>query len=280
MQIRITILTLLALLAFAANSLLCRTALATTGIDPATFTSIRLISGAAILWLFIKYQQKKTRLQAANESSWVSAFALFAYAFFFSFAYRHLSAAAGALILFSAVQITMISAGIWRGEKLNRYQLFGFFISFAGLIGLLLPGISTPPLAYALLMLCAGISWGIYSLQGKNITQPLTATAYNFIKTIPLTLILNLILFTQVSVDMNGIIYAVLSGVFASGVGYAVWYSVLPYLKATSAASLQLSVPVLAAVGGVAFLNETLSIRLLIATALILAGIAMVIRKK
>lgn len=280
MQLRIPLLTIIALIAFAGNSLLCRAALAITTIDAATFTSIRLISGALALWMLVKLKQKKAKIQTTNESNWSSAFALFAYAFFFSFAYRHLSAAAGALILFSAVQITMISTGIWRGERLNAFQLLGFCISFVGLVGLLLPGISTPPLAYALLMVCAGIAWGIYSLKGKNVTQPLNATAYNFIKTVPLTLLANMILFNQLSLDIQGATYAVASGAIASGVGYAIWYSVLPNLKATSAASLQLSVPVFAAMGGIIFLNETLTLRLTIAAALILAGIEMVIRKK
>ena len=278
MQLRTACLILLALVAFAGNSLLCRAALATTTVDAATFTSIRLISGALVLWMLVKLQQ--TKLQTTNESNWTSAFALFAYAFFFSFAYRHLSAAAGALILFSAVQITMISTGIRRGERLNGFQLFGLFISFAGLVGLLLPGISTPPLAYALLMVLAGVAWGVYSLKGKAVTQPLNATAYNFLKAVPFAILANLFFINQASVDMHGAVYAIASGAVASGLGYAIWYSVLPQLKATSAASLQLSVPVFATLGGVIFLNETLSMRLIVAAALILAGIGIVIRKK
>lgn len=279
MYLRTASLTLLALIAFAGNSLLCRAALANTSIDPTSFTTIRLLSGAFVLWFFVAYETKNKSLTRKNEGSWTSALALFAYAACFSFAYRHLTAAAGALILFAAVQITMISVGLWRGEKLLKLQLLGFGVSFAGLIALLLPGLSAPPLTYAFIMLCAGISWGIYSLRGKHVTQPLNATAHNFIKTIPFTILLNIVLFHQLTIDVNGVLLALGSGIFASGFGYAIWYSVLPHLKSTYAASLQLSVPVLAALGGVIFLGELLSIRLLLTSIAILGGIILVIKK-
>ena len=274
--VRIAALTVLAMIAFAGNSLLCRLALQQTAIDPASFTAIRLFSGALVLWLLLRARGGT----AATAGNWLSACALFAYAAAFSFAYISLSAAAGALILFGAVQATMIGYGLWRGERLHELQLAGLVLAAAGLISLLLPGLSAPPWQGALLMLGAGAAWGIYSLRGKTSGDPLAVTAGNFLRTVPFAAGLSLILQGHAQPDPAGIIYAMASGALASGVGYAIWYAALPGLKATSAATVQLSVPVIAAIGGMVFLGEPLTLRLLLCAAAILGGIALVIRPR
>jgi drug/metabolite transporter (DMT)-like permease len=273
---RAVILTSLAMLAFAGNSLLCRVALRHTTIDAASFTSIRLISGAIMLWLVVQLRGR-TGVRAGN---WQSALALFAYAAGFSFAYVSLPAATGALLLFGAVQVTMISHGLWRGERLRKQQLIGFVLAFGGLIGLLLPGLSAPPLIGAGLMVIAGISWGIYSLRGKGAGDPTSVTAGNFLRTVPITLFLSLLMLGNFSLANPGIWYAVASGALTSGIGYAIWYSALPLLRATTAATVQLSVPVIAALGGILFLREPLTLRLVLASVAILGGIALVILQK
>jgi drug/metabolite transporter (DMT)-like permease len=267
-------LTTLAMLAFAGNSLLCRVALQQTTIDATTFTSIRLVSGALMLWLIV--QARQGRPPVPVRGNWTSALALFVYAAGFSFAYRELPASTGALLLFGAVQTTMIGYGLSRGESLRAPQLAGLLLALAGLVGLLLPGLSAPPVAGSLLMLTAGVAWGVYSLRGKTQGSPLQVTAGNFLRAVPITLILSVALLGSASFDAPGVAYAMLSGALASGVGYALWYAVLPSIRATTAATVQLSVPPLAALGGIAFLGETLTWRLLFATAAILGGIAMV----
>lgn len=271
---RIGLLTALAMLAFAGNSLLCRLALKNTSLDAASFTLIRLVAGALMLWLVVYIKQRS----GAVKGSWLSALALFAYAAGFSFAYLNLTAATGALLLFAAVQVTMISFGLWRGERLNSLQWLGFILAFMGLIGLLLPGLSAPPLWAALLMIMAGIAWGIYSLRGRGAGDPTLVTAGNFLRSVPLALGLSLGLLSHFNWDSRGVIYALASGAITSGLGYAIWYKVLPALKATTAASIQLSVPVIAALGGVIVLGEAMSVRLLVTGIAILGGIALVIR--
>lgn len=270
---RIALLTALALTAFAGNSLLCRLALQQTTIDAASFTAIRLISGALVLWLLVRTRGDRR----SGDGNWISALALFVYAAAFSFAYLSLSAGTGALLLFGAVQASMISHGIWRGERLRHVQLVGFLLAGAALVGLMLPGVSSPPPGGSLLMLAAGVAWGVYSLRGRGGGDPLQVTAGNFLRAVPIALLLCLVFSDQLAVDAVGALYALASGAVASGVGYAIWYSALPALKATSAASLQLSVPVLAAVGGIVFLDEPVSVRLILASMGILGGIAMVI---
>lgn len=274
LSLRVGLLTALAMLAFAGNSLLCRLALKNTTLDAASFTLIRLISGALILWLVVYLKQGSLKVKG----SWPSAMALFAYAAGFSFAYISLSAATGALLLFAAVQVTMIAYGLWRGEHLNAFQWLGFVLAFAGLIGLLLPGLSAPPLLAACLMLSAGIAWGIYSLRGRGAGDPTLVTAGNFLRAVPLALGLSLLGFAQFHWDAQGVWYALASGAITSGLGYAIWYRVLPALKATTAASIQLSVPIIAALGGVVLLGEAMTMRLLVAAIAILGGIALVIR--
>ena len=273
---RIPLLVMLAMVAFAANSLLCRMALKNTAIDAGSFTAIRITSGAAMLWLVVRLRG----LSHVPAGSWLSALALFVYAAGFSFAYVKLPAAVGALILFGAVQATMIGCGLWRGERMGWVQIAGFCAAFAGLIALLLPGLSAPSSASAALMLAAGIAWGIYSLRGKGRGDPVAATAGNFLRAVPFTALVYVFGFCDASLDSAGIWYAVVSGALASGVGYVLWYAALPGLKATHAATIQLSVPVIAAVGGVALLGETITLRLLLSSAGILGGIALVIMSK
>jgi drug/metabolite transporter (DMT)-like permease len=273
---RIVALTSLAMIAFAGNSLLCRVALKDTGIDAASFTMIRLASGALVLWLIVRM----SRGAASGEGNWRSALALFAYAAGFSFAYESLSAATGALLLFGAVQATMIGHGLWAGERLRRWQRVGLVLALGGLVGLLLPGLAAPPLAGSLLMLGAGVAWGIYSLRGKGGGDPTRVTAGNFLRAVPIAAALSLLLHEGASLDGAGLWYAVASGALASGIGYAVWYTALPAMKSTHAATVQLSVPVIAAVGGIAFLGEPLSLRLVLASVAILGGIALVILEK
>ncbi|HWJ07148.1 MAG TPA: DMT family transporter [Steroidobacteraceae bacterium] len=267
-------LTAFAMIAFACNSLFCRVALRETAIDATTFTSIRLVSGALMLWLIVQVRQG--RALAPVRGDWPSAFALFVYAAGFSFAYRELAASTGALLLFGAVQTTMIGYSLRRGESLRVTQLAGLLLALGGLVGLLLPGLSAPPVGGSLLMLTAGVAWGVYSLRGKTQGSPLQVTAGNFLRTVPITLALSAAMLPLGSIDPAGVVYAVLSGALASGVGYALWYAVLPSIRATTAATVQLSVPPLAALGGIAFLGETMTWRLLLATAAILGGIAMV----
>ncbi len=273
---RVLALTALTMVAFAGNSLLCRAALGHTHIDAASFTTIRLISGALVLWL-ITCLRRGTR---SGRGNWRSALALFIYAAGFSYAYLSLPASSGALLLFGAVQATMIGYGIWSGERLRYLQLAGLILAFAGLIGLLLPGVTAPPLFGSLLMLGAGVAWGIYSLRGRGAGDPIAVTAGNFLRTVPIAIILSAFRFKGIAMDADGFGYAVASGALASGLGYTLWYTVLPALKATRAASVQLSVPVIAALGGVLFLDEHLSLRLVLASVAILGGIALVILEK
>lgn len=272
--LRLGLLTTLAMLAFAGNSLLCRIALGQAGMDAASFTAIRLASGAVMLWLLLKLRSG----QLAGRGNWPSAFALFAYAAAFSFAYEHLTAATGALVLFPVVQATMIGHGLWRGEQLRALQWTGLAIALAGLVALLLPGVTAPPLHGALLMAVAGLAWGVYSLRGRGAGDPTAVTAGNFLRaTLPAVVLL--VVFTRhVSLDAVGVTAAIASGALASGIGYVIWYSVVPRLAAAQAASVQLGVPVLVALGGLVLLGETLSLRVVLAALAILGGIALVLR--
>lgn len=269
-------LTLLAMTAFAGNSLLCRAALKDSAIDAASFTSLRLLSGALVLWLFLQARRPPRPLSG----DWQSALALFVYAAAFSFAYLDLTAATGALLLFGAVQVTMIGYGLWRGERLVPRQSAGVILAIGGLLALLLPGATAPPLPAAALMLCAGIAWGIYSLRGKGATDAIAATAGNFARSVPLALLLSLLALGGFSADRTGALYALLSGALASAAGYAVWYRALRGLSATSAATVQLSVPVITAAGGILLLGESLTLHLLFTSAAILGGIALVVVKQ
>jgi drug/metabolite transporter (DMT)-like permease len=297
---RIVALTSLAMLAFAGNSLLCRLALKHTGIDAASFTSVRLASGALVLWLLVALRR---RAQAGAQTgtlagswvgrgNWLSALALFVYALAFSLAYVNLSAATGALLLFGAVQATMIARGLWSGERMRALQWAGFLLALGGLVGLLLPGLTAPPLASAAWMLAAGVAWGVYSLRGKGAGDPTLVTAGNFMRTVPMAAVVSAVMllgaafgsnglagagWLMPAVDSAGLAYALASGAITSGLGYAIWYTALPALRATTAATVQLSVPAIAAFGGVLLLGESLSPRLGLASLAILGGIALVI---
>jgi drug/metabolite transporter (DMT)-like permease len=281
---RTAALTALALAAFAGNSLLCRAALRDTPIDAATFTAIRIASGAVALWLIVRFRAPSP----ARAGSWPSALALFGYAAAFSFAYLSLTAATGALLLFGAVQATMIGAGLARGERLAAAQWLGVLVAAGGFLGLLLPGLTAPPLGGALLMTAAGIAWGIYSLRGRApagaAADPTMANAGNFARATPMALgvlgFSHLFAPEAVRFDPAGATYALASGAVTSGIGYAVWYAALKHLNATSAATVQLGVPVLTAMAGVVLLAEPMTPRLVVASAAVLGGIALVVLRR
>jgi drug/metabolite transporter (DMT)-like permease len=273
---RTAVLTGLAMVAFACNSLLCRFALGHGSIDAASFTTIRLVSGALVLWLIVRLRRRDDPLPVGGD--WMSAVALFAYAAAFSLAYVSLSASTGALLLFGAVQATMVGQGLRSGERLSTPQVAGLLLALGGLLGLLAPGLSAPPLSGALLMLAAGVAWGIYSLRGRQRGgDPTSATAGNFVRAVPFALALSGIAGIP-RIEPLGAAYAVLSGALASGVGYAVWYTALRGMRATTAATVQLSVPVLTALAGLLLLSEPLTLRLVMASIAILGGIALVTR--
>ena len=306
------------MIAFASNSLLCRAALRDTGIDAASFTFIRILSGALVLWLIIVMRRirfpspqsspKPTpspssfillpegedgrgspfslREKGRDAGNWASAFALFIYAAAFSFAYNTLPAGTGALLLFGAVQATMILWGFGKGERLDVIQIAGLIMAVAGLVVLVLPGLSAPPLIGSVLMLSAGIAWGIYSLRGKikgpsgSDSDPIAATAGNFLRAVPFAALVSIIMLATMHLDASGIIYAVISGALTSGIGYVIWYAALPGLNAASAATVQLSVPVLAATGGIFLLGESITLRYVIASIAVLGGIFLVVIEK
>jgi drug/metabolite transporter (DMT)-like permease len=272
---RSIVLTILAMTAFAGNSLLCRAALKDTQIDAATFTTIRIVSGAAALWVIVRM-----RGGPPGSGSWLSAFWLFAYAAGFSFAYISLTAATGALLLFGAVQATMIGYGLWKGERLAAIQWSGLVVAIAGLGVMLLPGAAAPAPSGAALMIFAGISWGLYSLRGRGAGDPTRVTAGNFLRAVPMAILVSAVMGSRLQVDAAGVAYAIASGAITSGVGYAIWYTALPALKATAAATVQLSVPVIAALGGVVLLGEALTLRLVLCSIAILGGIALVVRRR
>jgi drug/metabolite transporter (DMT)-like permease len=275
-RIRLFVLTLLVMLAFAGNSLLCRLALKETSIDAASFTSVRIASGALMLWIIVRVRGGPR----TASGSWLSALALFAYAGAFSLAYITLPAGTGALLLFGAVQITMVGYAHWTGERLYKLQIIGITLAFGGLVGLLLPGLSAPPLPGSILMLAAGVAWGVYSLRGAGSGDATRTTAGNFLRALPLAGALSVAMLPRFSVDIPGIAYAIASGALASGVGYAIWYTALEELRTTSAATVQLSVPVIAAIGGILLLGEDLTMRLVITSIAILGGIVLVISGK
>lgn len=274
--IRVAVLTSIAMMAFAANSILCRLALKNTSIDPATFTSTRLASGALALWVLLTFRQERQTLHY----NWPSALALFGYAAAFSFAYVSLSAGTGALLLFGSVQATMIVTGLLRGERLSFAAGLGLALALGGLMALVAPGVEAPPTMGSLLMIMAGSAWGLYSLRGRHSADPVLATTSNFLLAVPMALVINGIYIPWANFDPQGLLWAMLSGTLASGMGYILWYAVLPKLTSTRAAVVQLSVPVLAALGGIAFLGERLTLRLVVSAAVTLSGIALVIISK
>lgn len=269
---RTILLTIVTMMAFAANSVLCRLALAHSAIDPASFTFVRLASGAVALWLITSFFSNHAR-----GGSWKGAVSLIVYAIAFSLAYVSLPAGTGALLLFGTVQVTMIATGFVKGERLAIGQWCGLAAAMAGLVVLVAPGVSAPPPLGAALMVLSGLFWGIYSLLGRGSKDPAATTAGNFLRAAPLALLPMAAMAGRLSIDAPGALYAVLSGVLASGCGYILWYSVLPRLSAAQAASVQLSVPVIAALGGALLMGEQLSLRLGVAALSTLGGIGLVI---
>ncbi len=271
-------LTALTMVAFAANSILARLALTTTDVDATSYTVIRLLGGAVTLWGILRLRGR------SPQGSWASGTALFIYAAAFSFAYLSLSTGTGALVLFGAVQLTMIGWGLARGERLGPMQTFGLALAAGGLFCLLLPGLAAPPIGSAILMAASGVGWGVYSLRGRGSTDPVAVSAGNFMRAAVLGAGLGAAaLLAPGSVappDALGILYALVSGMVTSAMGYVLWYTVLPSLRATSAATVQLSVPILAALGGVLLLGEAVTLRLLISAVATLGGIGLVLRRR
>lgn len=273
-MLRIPIYTALALIAFAANSILCRLALSEEAIDPASFTSVRLMAGAVMLYALVRGHRGGS---APLKGSWLSAAMLALYAVPFSLAYVSLTAGTGALLLFGAVQATMLLASVGAGERPDAGQWIGVVLALAGLVYLLLPGLASPPLMAAMLMLLAGVAWGVYSLLGKGSADPLRETAGNFVRAVPFAIAVSAVMLRDLHVELRGLVLAIASGAVASGLGYVLWYAALRNLSGFTASIVQLAGPVLAAAGGVLLLDERISLRLAVAATLVLGGIALAI---
>ncbi len=273
-----TLYTLFALIAFAGNSVLCRLALApedgnTQVIDAASFTIIRLLAGIFTLAIILSFNRKK----ASSKGSWTGAFALFAYAAGFSYAYITLDTGTGALVLFGSVQLTLIGINLAKGGRLAMTEWSGLLIAFVGFVYLVLPNIGTPSISGFILMTLAGLAWGLYTYKGLGVSNPLAETSFNFFRTLPFVAVLTALTWTHLSASTQGILLAVASGAITSAVGYTIWYMALRQLHPTIAAVSQLSVPVIAAIGGLIFVNEPMTSRLMISTAMILGGIALIV---
>ncbi|NET10068.1 MAG: DMT family transporter [Merismopedia sp. SIO2A8] len=276
--VRTLILTTLTLVAFAANSLLTRMALGDGAIDAASFMTLRLGSGALFLWILEQFRKPP---QAGGGQSyptkWTAALMLFLYAVTFSFSYLQLTAGTGALILFGTVQVTMITAALYQGETPRSLEWVGLLLALAGLIYLVSPGLTAPPLVGAVLMVAAGMAWGVYSLLGRSSRDPVAYTTSNFIRAVPFAIGVSVVTISMMHWSWRGVGLAIASGVFASGLGYSLWYAALKGLTATRAATVQLAVPILAAIAGILWLQEALSVRLMVASAMILGGIGIVV---
>ena len=267
--------TVTALIAFAANSVLCRMALHDGAIDASSFTAVRLLSGAAVLAILIGTNSKSTK--KSTSGSWIAALMLFLYAATFSYAYISLDTGVGALVLFAAVQMTIIFASLITGHKLHISEWLGITVAFSGFVYLILPSLTAPTLSGFILMSIAGVAWGLYTLNGRGSRNPLGDTASNFLRTTPLVIVLVLLTLPTIRLSLEGAILAITSGALASGAGYTVWYMALNGLSKTEAAVVQLSVPVIAAIGGVLFLFEVITMRLIYSSLMILGGILTVV---
>ena len=276
MKANTVFLTVVAMVAFAANSVLCRLALGAGLIDAASFATVRTISGAVLLAAILLLRQKKV----AARPDWRSVVALYLYMVFFAFAYLSLSAGTGALILFGAVQLTMFTVALRSGEQFPMISWAGLVLAIAGLVYLVSPGLTAPDPLGAALMTIAGISWGAYSLVGRSAKDPVEATAHNFLYAVPLVVATSLVFIGDFAITATGAAYAVVSGAVASGVGYVIWYAALRGLTGTGAATVQLSVPVIAAIGGVILLSEAVTPRLVVASAATLGGVALVLAQR
>jgi drug/metabolite transporter (DMT)-like permease len=274
---RDALLTAGAMLAFAANSILCRAALGAAAIDAASFSTLRLVSGALVL---VALHALRSGGGVPRAGNWRSAALLFLYAVPFSFSYVSLGAGTGALILFGAVQATMLIAGVVSGERPRPRQWTGLVLAIMGLVYMVLPGVSAPSPAGSALMGVAGVAWGLYSLRGRGADDPLAETGANFARSVPMALVVSVIALDGAHFTTRGATLAVASGALASGLGYVIWYAALRGLSATAAATVQLSVPVLAALGGVVFMGETVTGRLLVASVLILGGVLLALTRR
>lgn len=286
MLLRTTLLTGLALIAFAANSVLCRLALGNGAIDASSFTGIRLFSGAVALFIILSIKSKtkgnikKINQEVTSKGSWMASFTLFIYAITFSYAYLSVDTGTGALILFGSVQITIILLSLISGTRLHFIEWSGVIVAFTGFIYLILPNITTPSINGFILMTVSGISWGIYTLKGRSSKNPLMDTTYNFLRTTPFVALLAVLTVQSANLSPEGILLALISGAITSGLGYTIWYIALGGLSSTQAAVIQLSVPVIAAIGGVIFVSEPITTRLIIAATIVLSGILMVVLGK
>ncbi|SAK54693.1 DMT family transporter [Caballeronia ptereochthonis] len=274
---RVAMLTVVAMLAFAGNSLLCRLALKGTQIDAATFTLVRIAAAALVLQAILLARGGERRSGLPRAGSWTSALALVVYAVTFSYAYLRLAAGTGALLLFGAVQATMIGCSLATGERLAPAQWLGLLLALTGLVWLVLPGLAAPEPLSSALMIAAGIGWGVYSLRGRGLADPVAATAGNFLRALPFAIAVSALAFMHARLDAAGFGYAVASGALTSGMGYVIWYSALKGLKPATAATVQLSVPVITAAGGVLLLGEAPTARLVVSSVAILGGIALVV---
>jgi len=289
MSLKPAMMSALALVAFAGNSVLCRLALSDDLIDPASFTGIRLVSGAATLLLLVQAidffktrhgAEQQPRVNKRANLTWLAPLMLFAYAALFSFAYSTLATGVGALILFGSVQITMLCISLIQGNRLGLFEWLGLLVACAGLVYLVLPELSEPSLMGFIMMAMAGMAWSLYTILGQGSQNPLNDTASNFIRSIPLAIILVLLFSAQLSATPNTCLLAISSGAITSGLGYAIWYAALKDLTTSQAGVMQLLVPIIAALGGVVFANELISTRLLIASMLTLGGILIVLLAK
>jgi drug/metabolite transporter (DMT)-like permease len=286
---RIAVLTALALIAFAANSILCRLALTETTIDPLAFVALRLGSGAVAMAFLLRLRRRSlpVGIDWQGQGSWLGAAALFGYALAFSLAYTAIPTGTGALLLFGTIQVALIVYGFAIGERLSWLQSLGFLCAIGGLVTLMLPSLGAPPMLFGGLMVLSGLSWAVYTLVGRRASHAMAATTGNFIRATPMGLLVLLgwVVYSAMETpltslgltDLGGVAAALLSGAVASGVGYMLWYSVLKELPVTQVATLQLSVPVIATFGGVVLLGETVSLVLIGASAAILLGIALVV---
>lgn len=276
MRTNTILLTAAAMVAFAANSVLCRLALGAGLIDASSFATVRTVSGAVMLGIALMLRSGKPQAKP----DWRSVITLYLYMVFFSFAYLSLSAGTGALVLFGAVQLTMFIVALRSGEHFSPLSWVGLVLAIAGLVYLVSPGITAPDPLGAGLMVVAGVAWGFYSLVGRSAGDPTEVTAYNFIFSVPLVIVTSLVFLGDFQVSLAGALYAVASGAIASGIGYVIWYAALRGLTATSAATVQLSVPVIAAVGGVMLMSEDVTARLVVASVATLGGVALVLTQR
>lgn len=275
---KIIFLSMLALIAFAGNSVLCRLALSGQSIDPSSFTMIRLLSGVVMLWPLMRLSQAKT--VSASNGSWFAASMLFVYALLFSYAYVSIDTATGALVLFGSVQLTLVVVNLVKGHKPSVGELAGVVLALAGFVYLVFPQLQQPSIVGFIMMSVAGLAWAMYTVAGQGSVNALRDTAFNFFRTIPLLLVLLVVTFNSLEVTILGVIFAIASGGIMSGLGYAVWYAVLPLISTTQAGVMQLLVPIIAGLGGVLFTSESLSWRLVVSALLVLSGILLVILAK